>query len=51
MARRKSTLKKIAEDFAQEVKTFTDENDQINEDMIGAFLEENQPKTPPKLTL
>lgn len=51
MARKKSTLKKIAEDFAEDVGAFTEKNDQINEDMIGAFLDENQPKTPPKLTL
>lgn len=46
MARKKtlkSTAKQIAKDFKSEVMAFTEENAQINEDMIGSFLDESQP--------
>lgn len=54
MARKKSlksTAKQITEDLKKEVTDFTDENKKINEDMIGATLDELKPSDPPKITL
>jgi ribosomal protein S17E len=54
MARKKSTkttAKQLAEDLKTEVTDFTDENKKINEDMIGATLDELKPSDPPKITL
>jgi hypothetical protein len=47
MARKKtlkSTAKQAIKDFKDEVNAFTATNEQINEEMVGAFLDETTPK-------
>jgi hypothetical protein len=47
MARKKtlkSTAKQAVKDFKDEVDAFTATNEQINEEMVGAFLDETTPK-------